>query len=138
MVVKVFPQLNITTMTYNVTTGGNFTHDKFWAMQRAYVDEFERLADLGYYSYYRIRHLGGEITHDVTSMVAPNTSEAGFRAALAPLFQKWADIGVPFQPVIRESDNYSDAWLAAFPHEVWTWAMRQASRFGPGETQANL
>ncbi|KAK5655061.1 hypothetical protein OQA88_5960 [Cercophora sp. LCS_1] len=138
MVVKAYPQLKTTTMTYNITTGGNFTHDKFWAMQRAYLDEFERLADLGYYSYYRIRHLGGEITHDMTSMVAPNTSETEFRAAMAPLFKKWADIGVPFNPVIRESDNYSDAWLAAFPHEVWTWAMRQASRFMPRENIADL
>lgn len=133
MVVKAYPQLRTTTMTYNVTTGGNFTHAKFWEMQRAYLDEFERLADLGYYAYYRIRHVGSEITHDVTSMVAPNTTEAEFRAVMAPLFKKYADIGVPFNPVIRESDNYSDAWLAAFPHEVWTWTMRQASRFMPRE-----
>ncbi|KAK4185687.1 FAD binding domain-containing protein [Podospora australis] len=136
MVVKAFPQIKTTTLTYNVSTGGNFTKEKFWAMQRAYVDEFERLADLGYYSYYRIRqhpNVSGELYHDMTSMVAPNTSAAEFKAAMAPLFHKWAEIGVPYDPVIRESDNYSDAWLAAFPHEVWSWAMRQASRFFPRE-----
>jgi len=137
MIVKAYPRLTTTIMTYNVTTGGNFTKDKFWAMQRAYIDGFERYADLGYYSYYRIRHLGNETTHDVTSLVAPNTTEAQFRASMASLFAKWAEIGVPFQPVIREFDNYSDAWEAGFPHEVWTWTMRQASRFLPRKVIAD-
>ncbi|KAH8714032.1 FAD binding domain-containing protein [Phaeosphaeriaceae sp. PMI808] len=137
MTVKAFPGLTVTTMRYNVTTGGNFTKDKFWAMQKAYVDGFEKYADLGYYSYYRIRHLRGEITHDMTSMVAPNTTEAEFRKALSPLFDAWAALGVPFQPVIREYDNYSDAWFDGFPQEVWTWAMRQASRLIPRDAIAD-
>lgn len=137
MTVKAFPRLTVTTMRYNVTTGGNFTKDKFWAMQKAYVDGFEKYADLGYYSYYRIRHLRGEITHDMTSMVAPNTTEAEFRKTLSSLFDAWAALGVPFQPVIREYDNYSDAWFDGFPQEVWTWAMRQASRFIPRDAIAD-
>lgn len=131
MVVKAFPRLRTTTLTYNMTTGGNFTREKLWAAQRAYIDGFEKYADLGYYSYYRIRHVGGQLYHDMTSMVAPNTTEAEFRASMAPLWAKWDEIGVPFTPVIRELDNFSDAWELAFPHEVWTWAMRQASRFVP-------
>ncbi|KAK4442926.1 FAD binding domain-containing protein [Podospora aff. communis PSN243] len=129
--VKAFPKLKVTTMRYNVTTNANFTHDKFWEMQRAYVDGFEQYADLGYYSYYRIRHVGTEIFHDMTSMVAPNTTEAEFRRTMAPLFAKWEQLGVPYTPIIKEYDNYSDAWYEAFPQEVWTWAMRQASRFFP-------
>ena len=131
MVVRAFPKLRTTTMMYNVTTGTNFTHDQFWAMQRAYVDGFETYADLGYYSYYRIRHVGGEITHDMGSMVAPNTTAAEFRRTMQPLFDRWAQIGVPFQPVIREYDNFNDAWVEGFPQEAWTWTMRQASRFVP-------
>ncbi|KAK3358149.1 FAD binding domain-containing protein [Lasiosphaeria hispida] len=137
MVVKAFPKITVTTLTYNVTTGGNFTRDKFWAMQRAYVDDFEKYADLGYYAYFRIRHVNGEIFHDMTSMVAPNTTETAFRASMAPLWAKWAEIGVPFQPAIREYDNYYDAWLNGFPQEVWTWTMRQASRFVPREVIAS-
>ncbi|KAK3996644.1 FAD binding domain-containing protein [Cladorrhinum sp. PSN332] len=131
MVVKAFPKLRTTTLTYNMTTGGNFTREKLWQAQRAYIDGFEQYADLGYYSYYRIRHVSGQLYHDMTSMVAPNTTEAEFRASMAPLWAKWEEIGVPFTPVIRELDNFSDAWELAFPHEVWTWAMRQASRFVP-------
>lgn len=137
MVIKAFPQIKVTTMRYNMTTGGHFTKAKFWEAQKAYVDEFEYFADLGYYSYYRIRHLKGEIFHDMTSWVAPNKSEAEFRASIEPLMQKWAAIGVPFEPVIREYDNFADAWEEGFPQEAWTWNMRQASRFFPRSIISN-
>jgi hypothetical protein len=137
MVVKAFPQIKVTTMQYNMTTGGNFTEDQFWAAQKAYVDNFEYYADLGYYSYYRIRHVNGAIFHDMTSWVAPNTSEAEFRASIAPLVEKWKAIGVPFTPVIREYDNFNDAWVEGFPQEAWTWNMRQASRFFPRSNLSN-
>ena len=137
MVIKAFPQIKVTTMRYNMTTGGSFTKDKFWAAQKAYVDNFEYYADLGYYSYYRIRHVNGEIFHDMTSWVAPNTSEADFRASIAPLVEKWKAIGVPFDPIIREYDNFNDAWEEGFPQEPWTWNMRQASRFFPRSIISN-
>ncbi|KAF2187867.1 FAD binding domain-containing protein [Zopfia rhizophila CBS 207.26] len=133
MVVKAHPKIKVTTMRYNITTDANFTHDKFWAAQRAYIDNFAQYADLGYYSYFRIRHSGDEIFHDMTSWVAPNTSEVEFRTNLAPLFKKWAALGVPFRPIIREYDNYHDAWADGFPQEPWLVTMRQASRFFPRE-----
>ncbi|PVH95554.1 FAD binding domain-containing protein [Periconia macrospinosa] len=129
MVIKAFPQIKVTTMRYNMTTGGNFTKNKFWEAQKAYVDEFEHYADLGYYAYYRIRHVNGEIFHDMTSWVAPNKTEAEFRASIAPLMQKWKALDVPFEPIIEQYDNFADAWEAGFPQEAWTWNMRQASRF---------
>lgn len=133
MVIRAFPKIKVTTMRYNMTTGGNFTQDKFWAAQRAYVDDFEKYADLGYYSYYRLRHVGGETFHDATSWVAPNTSIEDFKASIAPMFAKWASIGVPFTPIIQEFDDYNDAFFDAFPQEAWTIQMRQASRFFPYE-----
>lgn len=137
MVIKAFPQIRVTTMRYNMTTGGNFTEDRFWEAQKAYVDNFAYYADLGYYAYYRIRHVNGEIFHDMTSWVAPNTSEADFRASIGPLVAKWRVIGVPFEPVIQEYDNFPDAWADGFPQEAWTWNMRQASRFFQRETLSN-
>ncbi|KAK4221912.1 FAD binding domain-containing protein [Podospora fimiseda] len=111
MVLKAFPRIKTTTLTYNFTTGGNFTREKMWEAHRLYVDGFERYADLGYYSYYRIRHVSGELYHDMTSMVAPNTTEKEFREVMKTLWDKWEEIGVPFSPV--------------------TWGMRQARRFLP-------
>ncbi|KAJ4305798.1 hypothetical protein N0V90_001330 [Kalmusia sp. IMI 367209] len=137
MVIKALPQMKVTTMRYNLTTNADFTHDQFWEMQKAYLDDFEYFADLGYYSYYRILHVGGEISHDMTSWVAPNTSESDFRASIAPLLDKWTALGVPAKPIIKEYDNFADAWAAGFPQEPWTWNMRQASRFFPRVTISN-
>ena len=137
MVVKAFPKLKVTIMTYNMTTSANFTPDAFWAAQRAYVDGFEEYADKGYYAYYRIRHVNGQVYHDMSAMVAPNTTEAEFRKTMAPLWAKWAALGVPFTPFIKEYDNFHDAWKDGFPQEAWTWTMRQASRLIPRENIAN-
>ncbi|KAM7196818.1 6-hydroxy-D-nicotine oxidase [Rhypophila sp. PSN 637] len=137
MVVRAFPQMKVTIMTYNMTTSSTFSPSTFWEAQRAYVDSFEEYADKGFYAYYRIRHVNGQIYHDMNAMVAPNTSESAFRATLAPLFEKWQELGVPFIPFIKEYDNYHDAWKDGFPQEVWTWAMRQASRLIPRENIAN-
>ncbi|KAM7217021.1 FAD binding domain containing protein [Rhypophila decipiens] len=138
MVVRAFPQMKVTIMTYNMTTSSTFPPSTFWEAQRAYVDNFEEYADKGFYAYYRIRHVNGQIYHDMNAMVAPNTSESEFRATLAPLFKKWQELGVPpFIPFIKEYDNYHDAWKDGFPQEVWTWAMRQASRLIPRENISN-
>ncbi|KAF2004951.1 FAD binding domain-containing protein [Amniculicola lignicola CBS 123094] len=135
MVLRAFPKIKVTTMRYNMTTSSNFSRDQFWEAQKAWVADFKKYADLGYYSYTRIRHVNGELFHDATSWIAPNTSITDFKASVAPMFAKWKTIGVPVTPIIREFDNYPDAFTDAFPQEAWTWAMRQASRFFP---QANL
>jgi len=51
--------------------------------------------------------------------------------------EKWKAIGVPFDPIIREYDNFNDAWEEGFPQEPWTWNMRQASRFFPRSIISN-
>ncbi|KAF2732609.1 FAD binding domain-containing protein [Polyplosphaeria fusca] len=137
MVIKAFPKIPVTTMRYNISTGGNFTQAKFWEAQKVYVDNFEKYADLGHYAYYRVRHVNGEIMHDMTSWVAPNTSATNFRASIAPLLEKWKSVGANLDPVIEEHDNFADAWEAGFPQEAWTWNMRQASRFFPRSVLAN-
>ncbi|KAM7194560.1 FAD binding domain containing protein [Naviculisporaceae sp. PSN 640] len=133
----IFWALKASILTYNMTTSATFSPETFWKAQRAYVDHFEEYADKGYYAYYRIRHVNGEIYHDMNAMVAPNTTEADFRATLAPLFETWKELGVPFTPFIKEYDNFHDAWKDGFPQEVWTWTMRQASRLIPRDNIAN-
>src|SRR3569833_605248 len=131
MVVNAMPKIKATTMMYNTSTGGNFTLEKFWQAHKIYVDNFDKYASKGIYAYYRVRHVNGEIFHDMTSMVAPNMSKSEFTALLAPQLSAWEQIGVPFTPLIREYDNYADAWEQGFPQEAWTWGMRQASRLVP-------
>ncbi|TQN68547.1 FAD-linked oxidoreductase ZEB1 [Colletotrichum shisoi] len=98
-VVKVYPKIKVTTMTFAFSSGTSITNDQFWAALRAYFDGFVEYA---------------------------------LRELTAPLFAKWAEIGVNVEPVYTEYDNFYDAWSASFPLEPWgSNAIRQASRLFP-------
>lgn len=134
MIIKAYPRMTVTTMRYDIVTSPTFTPDTFWAAHRAYLDHYEDLAAKGFYSYYRIRHPSTsktELATNMGAMVAPNMTETQFRAAMAPLWATWKRLGVPFNPTIKEYDNYSDAWEEGFPLEPWLITMRQASRIFP-------
>ncbi|EFQ27999.1 FAD binding domain-containing protein [Colletotrichum graminicola] len=132
-VVKVFPKINITTMTFAFSTGANVTNDQFWAALRAYFDGFiEYAVDNANYEYFRIQNLGTSLAFDMGPWWAPNMTEAQLRELTAPLFAKWAEIGVKVEPVYTEYDNFHDAWLTSFPLEPWgSNAIRQGSRLFP-------
>ncbi|KAK1972883.1 FAD binding domain-containing protein [Colletotrichum sublineola] len=132
-VVKVFPKINITTMTFAFSTGANITNDQFWAALRAYFDGFiEYAVENANYEYFRIQNLGTSIAFDMGPWWAPNMTEAQLRELTAPLFAKWAEIGIAVQPVYTEYDNFYDAWVASFPLEPWgSNAIRQGSRLFP-------
>ncbi|KAK2057889.1 FAD binding domain-containing protein [Colletotrichum caudatum] len=132
-VVKVHPKINITTMTFAFSTGANMTNDQFWAALRAYFDGFiEYAVDNANYEYFRIQNLGTSFAFDMGPWWAPNMTEAQLRELTAPLFAKWAEIGVVVDPVYTEYDNFYDAWLASFPLEPWgSNAIRQSSRLFP-------
>jgi hypothetical protein len=132
MVVKAYPKIKVTTMMYNISTDASFTHSQFWAAHRVWFDNFDRFAEKGIYAYGRIRHVGDATVTNYT-WVAPNMTAAEFRTITAPLFDKWGSLGVPFRPLIREYDNYYDAWEGGFPLESWSIGMRQASRLIPRE-----
>ncbi|KAK1989865.1 FAD binding domain-containing protein [Colletotrichum falcatum] len=132
-VVKVFPKINITTMTFAFSTGANMTDDQFWGALRAYFDGFiEYAVDNANYEYFRIQKTGDSFSFDMGPWWAPGMTEAQLRQLTAPLFAKWAEMGVVVDPVYTEYDNFYDAWLAAFPLEPWgSNAIRQGSRLFP-------
>lgn len=144
MTVKAFPQLTVSTMIFNLTTSSSFSANQLWAAHAAFVNNFIPFADRGYYSYYKIFHTvrndpASRITLTL-SLVAPKTALPQLLASVEPLFAEWTAIGVPLapgNPLIREYDNYPDAWRDAFPLEAWDYNSRTASRFVPREVLAN-
>lgn len=42
-------------------------------------------------------------------------TEQEFRSLMEPLWEKWKRIGVPFEPTIKEYDNYVSAFSRLFP-----------------------
>ncbi|OHE96406.1 FAD binding domain-containing protein [Colletotrichum orchidophilum] len=132
-VVKAQPKMSITTMTFAFSSGGNFTADQFWTALRFYFDGFvEYAVDNANYGYFRIQNLGTSFAFDMGPWWAPNMTKAELAELAAPLFAKWAEIGLVVEPVYTEYDNFYSAWKNSFPLEPWgSNAIRQASRLFP-------
>ncbi|KAI1842226.1 hypothetical protein JX266_011634 [Neoarthrinium moseri] len=135
IVVKAFPKIKVTTLTYVLSTGGpgNITASQFWAALRAYFDGFVDYADKGNYGYFRVTSTGpGQFMSDMGPWFAPGMSKAELQALVAPLFSRWKQIGVEVNPTYTEFNDYYDAWYASFPVEPWgSTTIRQASRLFP-------
>ncbi|KAI0130523.1 FAD binding domain-containing protein [Xylariales sp. AK1849] len=133
VVVKAYPKIKVTTLTYVLSTSATVTAAQFWAALRAFFDGFITYTDAGNYEYFRISATGpGQFTSDMGPWFAPNMSKSELQALVAPLFAEFTALGVEISPVYTEYDNYYDAWYASFPVEPWgSNAIRQASRLFP-------
>jgi FAD/FMN-containing dehydrogenase len=133
VVVKAFPKIAVTTLTYVLQTSATVTADQFWAAMRAFFDGFIEYTDAGNYEYFRIQNLGGgQYFSDMGPWFAPGMTKAQLQAQVAPLFARFAEIGMDVTPTYIEYDNFHDAWAASFPLEPWgSNAIRQASRLFP-------
>lgn len=143
VVVKAFPQIKVATLTYELATASGISAEQFWAALRIYFDGFITYTDAGNYEYFRITGTGpGQFYSDMGPWFAPNMSKIELQALVAPMFAKWAEIGVVVNPVFKEFDKFHDAWDASFPVEPWgSNSIRQGSRLFPKsnwEDQAKL
>ncbi|KAI0118572.1 FAD-binding domain-containing protein [Hypoxylon sp. NC0597] len=133
VVVKAYPKIKVTTLTYLLATGPTVTAEQFWAALRAFFDGFITYTDAGNYEYFRITNLGnGQFSSDMGPWFAPGMSRSQLESLVAPLFAKFKELGVEVDPVYTEYDDFYDAWYASFPVEPWgSNAIRQASRLFP-------
>jgi len=143
VVVKAFPKIKVTTMTYVLSTGATVSAEQFWAALRVFFNDFIKYTDAGNYEYFRITGTGpGQFMSDMGPWFAPKMSKVELQALVAPMFAQWKAIGVNVEPVYTEYDDFYAAWDASFPTEPWgSNAIRQASRLFPKanwESQAKL
>ncbi|KAH7403722.1 FAD binding domain-containing protein [Cadophora sp. MPI-SDFR-AT-0126] len=133
MVLKAHPKIKVTTMTYVLQTADGYSSAQFWQALRIFFNDFIKYTDAGNYEYFRITSVGPDAYFsDMGPWFAPGMSKAELQALVAPMFAKWAAIGVNVNPVYTEYDDYYDAWHASFPVEPWgSNAIRQGSRLFP-------
>lgn len=133
VVIKAFPKIKVTTLTYILATSPTVSATQFWAALRAFFEGFIPYTEAGNYEYFRIQNLGGgQFFSDMGPWFAPGMSKAELEQQVAPLFAQFAALGVQVDPVYTEYDNFYDAWYASFPVEPWgSNAVRQASRLFP-------
>lgn len=136
VLVKAYPKIKVTTMTYVLSTTSGISATQFWAALRIFFNDFPKYTAAGNYEYFRIQNLGGgQFYSDMGPWFAPGLSKAQLQTLVAPMFAQWKAIGVVVTPVYTEYTNFYDAWSNNFPVEPWgSNAIRQASRLFPKST----
>ncbi|BDD58995.1 hypothetical protein MAP00_004230 [Monascus purpureus] len=81
-------------VAFTWSTGGDITHDRFWAGFRAYMDFF------------------------VESVLRAKQDSGGNRDASRAVFQHLRQLAITFTPKTRYVDGFYDAWNASFPLEA--------------------
>lgn len=139
IIVKTYPKIPVTTMTFSFlnTTYGD---DVFYSAIQAYWKGFVNWTDTGCYSYFSILPVATEnlTLFEVAPWFAPNLTRSQLETLVAPMFAGMAAVGVNVTPTYQEFDNFYDAWDAGFPLELWgTNTGRQGGRLFPKSNWAN-
>lgn len=143
VVVKTYPIIPVTTMTFSFATSSSVSADNFWAGVRAYYDYFPALTSAGMYTYFSTVATGpGTFAFSMAPLFAPNLTVAQTNALLKPWFTRLNNLGITITPVTNHYDNFYDAWWAVFPLETVGIAfIKQGSRLFPKsnwETEKSL
>lgn len=132
LVLKVYPKIHVTTLKYALSTGPNVTAEQFWAALRIFFSGFITYTDKGNYEYFFVTATGpGQFSYTMAPWFAPGMSKIELQALVAPMFAKWAAIGVVVEPVYTEYTEFYDAWYASFPVEPFGVFNRVTSRLLP-------
>lgn len=137
--VKVYPVIPVTVMTFNFATGTNVTSTTFWEGVRSYFDYFVTYTDAGIYAYFSTFLTGADsYAFGMAPFFAPNKTASEVEKLVAPWFARLAALGITITPVIKEYDDFYDAWWASFPLEtVGITTIKTASRLFPKSNWAN-
>jgi hypothetical protein len=141
IVVKAYPKLPCSTITFAFTTGATVSDATFWQGVQAYFEGFETYADAGNYGYLRIRNLGVGLGYSFTMQpwIAPGMNKSQFVSLTKPFFDRLAALGIMVVPVITDYDDFTSAWKANFPLGPWgATTVRTASRLIPRDNWQNL
>ncbi|OTB02155.1 hypothetical protein M426DRAFT_24914 [Hypoxylon sp. CI-4A] len=134
MVVKAFPEIPVTTMSFSLSSGEEISVDQFWEAVRAYFEDFAKYVDAGNYAHFVLNATSGSYVWDVAPWVAPNMSTAELQALAEPFFNAIEAMGLDLKPVYQEYTNFYDAWDKSFPLELWGSNLaRYGSRLFPRE-----
>jgi FAD/FMN-containing dehydrogenase len=118
LIVKAYPDLQVTASTFDFAIGGDITAENFWTGIRQYLDHFPSLAAEGIYAYWFI--LAGETGPNFKMMPfwAPGKTADETNALLAPWLAQLAELNIHVTPNTTNYPDFLTGWEAAFPLEV--------------------
>ncbi|KAK2789504.1 hypothetical protein FQN52_006032 [Onygenales sp. PD_12] len=118
MTLKAHPDMEVTSIGFTFSSGGNVTKEAFWKGIRYYFDYFIPFTDAGVYGYFFVMPSGEEFIFMMQPFFAPQMSLADTEAIKAPWLTQLADLGISIQPETAHYDTFHSAWSASFDLEV--------------------
>lgn len=136
LTVKVHPRMNFVGSTFTILSGPdtNNTDEIYWAAMETYwrkLDTYLEVPNYGYSSMFS-RGTGLGYMWNMLPWLVSGITLDEYKAMVAPLFAEWTALGLDFEPVYFEHDNFWDTWTSHFPTEaVANSNLRTASRIFP-------
>jgi FAD/FMN-containing dehydrogenase len=142
LVIRAYPKLPVTTLTYSFGTSTNITNTTFWEGMDAVWATFPSYADAGHYRYWSIACASeSSCSFSMAPHWANNSTVTELQELVAPLFAELTALGVPPQDVaFVEYDGLLDAFTSTFPTDtevVGTWTDHVGSRLFPRSNWEN-
>ena len=119
VVVRAYPRIPVTTLTFSFTTGPNVTVDTFFAGFKAYMNYFDTFTAAGAYGYFLVVGIGpGQYLFNMMPMWGGNMTQPKFETLVNPFLADLANLGIPITPVFKEYDSFYKTYASTFPPEV--------------------
>ena len=118
VVIKAYPKIPVTTMTFSYTNGPNVTVDTFWAGVGKYMSYFERFTSAGAYGYWLVVGIGpGQYLFNFMPFWGGNMTKPQLTTLVTPFLNDLASLGIAVTPNITEYPTYYQAFNGSFPPE---------------------
>ncbi|RMJ17573.1 hypothetical protein CDV36_002767 [Fusarium kuroshium] len=135
--VKAHPKLSVTSVASFAfgIDGETITYEAFWEALRAYWELIPVFNARGNYQYWFVWPAGPrKATFVMSPWFAPNMTVSEAEELTAPLFEKWASLGIKVEPNWSQHSSFLSAWSTGFPVEpVGSYGNKMASRLFPEE-----
>lgn len=136
MVIRAYPKLPVTTLTFSFGTSSNITNATFWKGMDLVWATFPAYADAGHYRYWSVSCASeANCSFSMAPHWANNCTTAQLQEFVAPLFANLTALGTPPQNVVyAEYDGVWSAFTTTFPVDtevVGSWNFHTGSRLFP-------
>jgi len=139
VVIKAYPKIPVTTMTFAFLTGPNVTVDTFWTGVGKYFSYFERFTNAGAYGYFLVVGIGpGQYLFNFQPFWGGNMTKPQLTTLVTPFLNDLAGLGIAVTPNITEYSSLYQAFNGSFPPEQVGGAVGHAgSRLFPRDNFAS-
>jgi hypothetical protein len=135
VVVKAYPKIPVTTMTFSFVTSANVTVDTFWAGLGTYMSYFTTFTDAGAYGYFIVVGIApGQYLFNFMPFWGGNMTRPQLVKLVTPFLDDLSSLGIAVTPNITEYPSLYKAFNGSFPPEqVGASVGNSASRLFPRE-----